>query len=174
MRQRNFIQEGHLHNETFAEWRERLREYVRLLEEQLARTDDEIAHEEEKHEVMREVRKYERTRYRWPTLEEVLKYNSSLARGMSEASRARWGMFLAAGAVEHEKRRAERLQRNSRESARHEWPDQHSDADIQELLDAGYKSLATQHHPDKGGTHEKMVRINKARRVARDRLKANR
>jgi Putative quorum-sensing-regulated virulence factor len=34
---------------------------------------------------------------------------------------------------------------------------------VAELISAGYRALAQRHHPDAGGRHEDMVKLNKAR-----------
>jgi hypothetical protein len=39
------------------------------------------------------------------------------------------------------------------------------------IIDTGYKALAREHHPDKGGSPEAMARLNAARDLARDLLK---
>jgi hypothetical protein len=98
-----------------------------------------------------------------PTLK-FAKTKEEKERERREKERARWEQ-------QERQRRAEESARRAREEARRARDNAHyaARAAVQaadkemaiEIINAGYRALSRKHHPDLGGSHDKMVALNR-------------
>jgi hypothetical protein len=170
-------------HDTIAQWRERLTEFAKRIEAALAVSDAELEAADARAGVKKAVDDLERNWLWGDTSEqkvrEHLKHvvpgwrrldclfpgeDAAAIQARNDALAAAWLPILMMELQRREAARAERDRKAQQRQLEEERKLRKSHGTTEDLIiSAGYRTLAAQHHPDAGGSHEKMTKLNQAR-----------